>query len=240
MPMNSRFVTLAGVVLLATGVAAAGCDKAQAPEATPQTKSAPPPDEPETAVAPETEASGDTAASEAASESLAKIEYEALEGDDDVYAVKTADAGPAGVGYTIKGLAKRGWSRSFGSEGALVLSGPPGGPLGLSIRPFAPDQASVPLHELFVAWMGEQPDVVVEPNQISLAGAQRDAQAFRTGEGLATTAYCLVRVTSGQPDAGGWWVMFYTGGSQTQDPSCGSVTVHPALAPIVKSFALVP
>lgn len=224
---------------VAVGLLAFGCDKDKAPEATPATK-------PETKQEtnsdeePESEApTADTTGGEPPAR-LREIEYEHLENDDDVHAVLTKDVGSAGAGYRIEGLAEQGWSQMAGEGGAFALSGPPGGPLGFELRPYGPGDAEMPLDELFTAWTGAVADVSAEPIQISLAGAKRDAQAFRSGESLATTASCMVRVPSGRADAGGWWLRFYTGGAQTQAPSCDMVTSHAALAPIAKSFGLVP
>lgn len=164
-------------------------------------------------------------------------DFEPIDGDADTYEMaSTAE----GIGFRIGGLSKQGWSRSVASGGQLVLSGPPGGPLGFSVRDYPADQRDLALPKVFERLMGEAAAASSPATKVELGGVQRDAQAFRIGESLATTAYCLVNVPADAEDKGGLWVVFYVGLNEGGEPTCEHVLTAKTLAPIAKSFEVVP
>ncbi len=158
--------------------------------------------------------------------------------DDDVLVVPASAAGSA-RGFRISGLRGHGWSRS-GSDGRVLvtLSGPPGGPLGFEVRASSAEGAgSATLEKQFAEAVTHRPSRAGRPEKVRLAGAEREAQAFRTGEGLATTSWCAVRVP-GAPGRAGLLVLASTGGRGDAEPTCEASLRHEAIAPLVASFAL--
>lgn len=159
------------------------------------------------------------------------------EGDSDTYEMASSDGN---IGFRIAGLAKQGWSRSVADRGQLVLSGPPGGPLGFTVRDYPTDQRGTDLAKAFETLGHGVPAASSAALKVELGGSQRDAQAFRLGESLATTAYCLVDVPAATEEKGGLWVLFYVGSREGAEPTCDHVLKAKTLAPIAKSFEVVP
>jgi len=158
--------------------------------------------------------------------------------DKDVVSVATKDAGVAGVGFELKGIANQGWS-VVQIEGALfAVSGPPGGPLGLQIRAY--DAQSGDNVKLFDSLVTHKPTTVGKAEKVELAGEPREAQSFRNGEGRATTAYCLIRLPAKPGAKTGLVFLSDSGMAANTEPSCAQALDAPALKPIVASFRLVP
>lgn len=159
---------------------------------------------------------------------------------NDVVTVTAKDAGVAGVGFELKGLANHGWTvTTTPSDGDLFrLSGPPGGPLGVHIRAY--DEKSGDDVKLFNSIVTHKPMTPGKAEKFELAGEPREAQSFRTGEGFASTAWCLIRLPAKPGAKTGLVFLAHSGLSDKTEPSCAKANDAPALKPIVASFRLVP
>ena len=172
-------------------------------------------------------------------ERFGEVDYELMEGDDDAIKVDADEPYGAGIGYEISGLAGQGWTRHMGGEGQFMLSGPPGGPLGFEIRGFPSGLLEQDLEEVFEGFTGEPAAAKSPEMTLTFAQGPRQARAFRTGESLATTGYCVIRIPSGKPSKGGLWAMFHVGVGEDETPNCNEILAHPRLATIEKNFKLV-
>jgi hypothetical protein len=179
-------------------------------------------------------------ASATAATSAAPLPSQMAPAEKDVVAVTTKDAGVAGVGFELRGIAGQGWTvTTTPSEGDLFrVSGPPGGPLGLKIRAY--DEKSADNVKLFESVETHKPMKAGKPEKVEIAGEPREAQSFRTGEGFATTAHCLIRLPAKPGAKTGLVFLAHSGLSDKTEPSCAKALDAPALKPIVASFRLVP
>ena len=91
------------------------------------------------------------------------------------------------------------------------------------------------LPQLLAGWGARL--IELETLQDAAALAEREAQAFRPGEGLATPSWCAVR-GPGAPGRAGLLVLASTGGRGDAEPTCEASLRHEAIAPLVASFAL--
>lgn len=146
----------------------------------------------------------------------------------------TYDVGPTPPGWTKSGPT---------GDTLLQLSGPPGGPLGLSVtRTRAlPDEAS------FAAWIKAEFKRTMNrdvdpgtPTRVALGGAQGMAYSFTSGESLARTAYCIALYPVEQPSKGSIVVTADVGAGPKQPASCASVTADPSIAPVWTSLKIAP
>lgn len=157
---------------------------------------------------------------------------------EDGASVAAKDTGVAGVGFELRGLRGQGWT-VITLEGAFfAVSGPPGGPLGLQIRAY--DEKSGDNAKLFESIVTHKPLKVGKAEKVELAGEQREAQSFRTGASLASTAYCLIRLPAKPGAKNGLVFLADSGMNEKDEPSCKKALDAPALKPIVASFKLVP
>jgi hypothetical protein len=215
-------------VFLAVALCSAGCPEATAPS---------PSDSGAAKTATTTSATAKATTSATAGTSAAASATRTAE--QDAFSVATKDAGVAGVGFELRGIAGQGWSvTTTPSEGDLYrLSGPPGGPLGLRI--FAYDEKSGDNVKLFESIVPHKPNLVGKPENVELAGAPREAQSFRNGESLATAAYCLIRLPAKPGAKTGLAFLADSGMAEKGTPSCAKALEAAALKPIVASFRLV-
>jgi hypothetical protein len=167
--------------------------------------------------------------------------------DSDTFSITADQAREAGlpaIGFKVSGLKGHGWTRFAPDRKRYIsLSGPPGGPLSFSVTPYT-DGAGDPLtlEQLFRERIegrgGIDPFVTGEPEKVELAGAEREAQAFRTGKSLATSNWCVVKVPSAEIEGAGLLVILRIGSKEDRLPTCKLSLKAAALAPLAKSFAL--
>jgi hypothetical protein len=196
-----------------------------APPPKPEAKPSPPPDESEKDAKP-------APAIEAPSNS-------------DSFAITAAQASAVGlpaIGFKLSGLKGRGWTR-FAADRAryISLSGPPGGPLSFSITPYSDGETGPPtMEQLFKGAVaghgGLDPIVKGKPEKVTVAGAEREAQAFRTGKSLATSNWCLVRIPSEKVEGAGLLMALTLGTKEDREPTCAHSLKSKALAPLIESF----
>ena len=91
---------------------------------------------------------------------------------------------------------------------------------------------------MFKFLIAHRPLTVGKPEKVTLAGAEREAQSFMTGESLATTNWCVVKVQAAEGATTGLLVLLHIGGRNKAEPSCGAATGAAQLKPLVESFAI--
>ncbi len=162
-------------------------------------------------------------------------------GDDDSFAVSSEVAAKVGgLGFRLSGLRGRGWSRGEPAGRVLFqVNGPPGGSLGFEVHA-NPDGVSgpEPVEKLFTDAVTHRPVRVGKLEKARLAGAERWAQSFRTGEGFASTTWCVVKIPSPQDAPTGLLVFAQVTDRSDAEPSCTTPLRADAIAPLVASFAL--
>lgn len=94
--------------------------------------------------------------------------------------------------------------------------------------------------KLFNELVTHKPMKVGQLEKIDLAGEPRDAQSFQSGEGFATSAYCLIRLPAKPGAKNGLVFLGDSGMNEKDEPSCKVALDATALQPIVASFRLVP
>jgi hypothetical protein len=167
--------------------------------------------------------------------------------DSDDFAITADQAKAAGlpaIGFKLSGLKGHGWTRFAADANRYIsLSGPPGGPLSFSVRPYT-DTASGPqtLEQLFNKAVegrgGLEPMVVGEPEKVSVGGKEREAQAFRTGRSLATSNWCVVRIPAENIDGAGLVMTLVLGTVEDREPTCDHSLKSRALKALAESFEL--
>ncbi|MBW2278529.1 MAG: hypothetical protein JRF63_13630 [Deltaproteobacteria bacterium] len=167
--------------------------------------------------------------------------------DADDFAITVDQAEAAGlpaIGFKLSGLKGHGWTRFAADRNRYIsLSGPPGGPLSFSVTPYS-DTVSGPqtLKQLFTKAVeghgGLDPVVEGEPEQVSVGGSEREAQAFRTGRSLATSNWCVVRIPAEGIEGAGLLMTLRLGTKEDRDPTCGHSLKSRALKPLAESFEL--
>ncbi|MCC6131128.1 MAG: hypothetical protein IT186_14515 [Acidobacteria bacterium] len=117
-------------------------------------------------------------------------------------------------------------SLSPGQGAFLRLSGPPGGPLFLIVKPLGRFPGSVP--ELREAVLAEEkrPVVFGPPGRVVAGGVEREAILFWTGEKAASTAGGALAIPAGEEIL---VVVFGTMGTPATVTSVEAVASHPAL-----------
>lgn len=213
---------------LAASLSASACGKSGDPSPTPPRPSA---------GAPAPTASAGAAAPTTTASAAAPVAPERPADDDELVVSREIAARAGASGLRIAGLRGHGWSRS-GPEGPVLcrLSGPPGGPLGFEVRAYSDGAATI--EKQFTGAVSHAPMRPGRAEKVRLAGAERDAQSFRTGEGFATTDWCAVRVPSAERAAKGLLVLAHVRGREGAEPTCERSLRHAAIAPLVASFEL--
>lgn len=117
----------------------------------------------------------------------------------------------------------------------MKLSGPPGGPLGFEVHAYA----EAPIEKLFrqaVPSSVSQPMTAGKPEKVRVAGEDRDAQAFRVGQSMATSNWCAIKVPS--ETRAGLLLLAQVGTNEKIAPSCALSTGAAPIRPLIDSFAL--
>jgi len=143
-------------------------------------------------------------------------------------------------GFRFGGVSGHGWSRGT-PEGSLLirLGGPPGGPLGFEVRTYR-DGVSDPatLAKLFADTGAHGPIIEGKPETVTVAGGARAAQAFRTGQSLATTNTCVIKIPSAPGARDGLLILAEVGTNEKTAPECSHSLEHGPIKPIIESFQL--
>lgn len=139
-------------------------------------------------------------------------------------------AGLPGLGFTLETTGS-GMSGSQLSDGHyLVLSGPPGGPLMLSISPTTVGAA--------LGDAVESGQTTVE-QEVELLGAKHAALAWVSGESLARTSWCVFSVAAEGTAEGDPALLISLGvGHSGDEVSCETAMKHHVLGPVLASFTL--
>lgn len=148
------------------------------------------------------------------------------------------DAVGGSPAFHVDGGAGHGWVRlGPGEAGAALmkLSGPPGGPLGFEVHSYA----EAPIEDLFrraVPSAASQPITAGSPEKVRVAGADRDAQAFRVGRSMATSNWCAIKVPSGA--RAGLLLLAQVGTNEKTAPTCSLSTGAAPIRPLIDSFTV--
>lgn len=119
----------------------------------------------------------------------------------------------------------------------LLLSGPPGGPLGFTLEEYrAQTDHSAPLTELIRAKYQKTDLELSEPSHLRLSGKERPAVAFTFGTVPARSLHCAVLFRPTERASEGILLDFWTGGSEGIQPSCKSVLSNSAFTPLLQSL----
>lgn len=120
----------------------------------------------------------------------------------------------------------------------LIASGPPGGPLLAIVWAVEGTAADLDAVERAIrlrfaeAW--QQPLAIHQPGTVTIAGEDRPALAFSTGQGMRRTGWAGV-IVSGSDGA----VLVTLGrGIANAAPACAEIVAEPSLAAFARSFAL--
>ncbi len=121
-------------------------------------------------------------------------------------------------------------------------SGPPGGPLGFRVRAYRRTNAES-LEDLIRALLSEQKDtsplfVGHLEAKLKLGGQELEAQAFRTGEGPASTLWCLAKLPTNTQDLEGALFVFAAGAPEQTAITCEQTLAHPAFVKLLASMIL--
>lgn len=185
-------------------------------------------------------ASGADAATPQAKESASKSQVK--NGRAVVTAADARAKGLPPIGFSVEWPRPRLFLGSvLAHEGTyLTLSGPPGGPLGMSVRGYTNADANHGILETVIVEHPPRPPVIRgAPETIDLAGAARPALAYIQGESLARSLTCLALVPSPGNKREGLVVRFYVAaGSAMSKAACKTVVERPSIAPLVASFRL--
>jgi hypothetical protein len=165
--------------------------------------------------------------------------------DSDSFAITADQAKAVGlppIGFELSGLKGHGWTRFAPDRNRyLSLSGPPGGPLSFLVSPYS-DDGSPTLEQLFRKAFADQsalePFLAGEPEKVEIAGAEREAQAFRTNRSLATSNWCVVKIPAAKIENTGLLMTLRIGSKEDRTPSCALSLKSAALAPLARSFRL--
>jgi hypothetical protein len=115
----------------------------------------------------------------------------------------------------------------------LSLSGPPGGPLFLVVKPLGRGPADMGALENAVR-REESREVAFGPRgTVRVGGTPRDAVLYFAGEKSAATAGCAVALPVGEENL---LVLFGTQGTARSVTSCEQVASHPSLKRSLESF----
>lgn len=161
-----------------------------------------------------------------------------------VTAAAAQAAGLPPVGFSLS-TADAAWTvRKFPGRGVFVqLSGPPGGPLSLSVQTYPRPRAS---GSTLLRWIlarfskpFHRPLTIQPTKRFAFAGLPRPAVSFTSGSSMARTAYCAVLVASATTPPIEFVVLFGHGAPRGQ-PDCDAIAKHPSVAPVLASFKLLP
>jgi hypothetical protein len=147
-----------------------------------------------------------------------------------VTASEAATAGLPELGFSLRTAG--GMSGTRLTDGRyLHLSGPPGGPLSLSISPATIDAE-------LTALLGDRiGSAKVVTEQVELLGASRAAVAWITGESQARTSWCALIVGHAGAQAGDAALLIELGvGHQGDAVTCKTALEHPTLEAVVESL----
>lgn len=161
---------------------------------------------------------------------------------NDGFAITAADAQKLGLpalGMSAK-MTKGGWTLFAADASSYAgASGPPGGPLSFRARPYRDGKAT--LQALFEKALsdssGLDPIVAGGTAKVTVGGRNLEAQAFRTGQRLATTNWCVVKAPTKDGAPEGALLLFGTGSNEQTKPNCEQTLKHEAIAEIIASLA---
>jgi len=144
--------------------------------------------------------------------------------------------GLAAIGFSIDatGTAMSG-SKFPQPDYFATFSGPPGGVLLLHIIDYETQGASA--SALVKKHFGQpwySPLAIGKAEKLPLAGADRDAVAFQTGEGRAKSAWCFALVPAA--DGHGLAVAFGHAVGADDAPNCTAVAANAEFAPLLRSL----
>lgn len=182
-----------------------------------------------------------SSASSTASASAAPTTAPAADGAFAISSEEAHKLGLPAVGFRAT-MKRGGWSVSGPSKDQYVsASGPPGGPLTFLAKPYndgVSDQAAIEVlfRKALSGWSGLDPIEVGPAEQVTIGGRKLEAQAFRTGKGLATTSWCVVKAPLAPDARNGILFLFGTGTGEGARPSCKASLEHAALAEIVATL----
>ncbi len=152
-------------------------------------------------------------------------------------AKNAARTGSSPIGFRVDGLSGHGWSRSSTKNVYLVLSGPPGGPLGFEVLGYE-GAGKKSVRELYLARHPQHADAPSQDARMTVARLERPAVAFRTGSSHATTNVCVIQVAA-LTDAGkGLLVVTHTSSSERTAPDCELAQKNDAIRPLLESFEI--
>jgi len=149
--------------------------------------------------------------------------------------------GLAAMGFAIDDVPRSLIVTRFPGAGVLaVLSGPPGGPLGILVESDGLSGGdAVTLREALrtvaLPRIGAERvlgDVVAQ----NLGGVSRSAVSLLAGVHYARTHYCVVVIPAMEGAGRGLLVWFYGSGYGVTTPSCDTVMQHPVLAAVATRF----
>jgi hypothetical protein len=136
-----------------------------------------------------------------------------------------------------------GWTKSTPTEGdtLLQLSGPPGGPLSVTVNrgPDLPGDAE--LAAWIKAYIKKEMNQDVEggaPAKVALGGADARAYAFFTGGGMARTEWCFALWPKTGAGKGSVIVSAGVSAGNKKAASCPSVTTSALIAPVWSSLKI--
>jgi hypothetical protein len=158
--------------------------------------------------------------------------------DSDEYVLSKEAAGKLGArAFRVRGLSGGGWTRTEDRDPILMqLSGPPGGPLQFQVRVYS--DASAPIEKLFKDAVTPMAPLKVGPaEKVRIAGADHDAQSFRTGTSLATANWCAIKLPPSAGASKGLLVLAEVGTNETTEPKCEISLRHAPIKPLVESLA---
>jgi hypothetical protein len=146
-----------------------------------------------------------------------------------ITAAEATAAGLPALGFSLRTTGAGMSGSKFGDGQYVHLSGPPGGPLSLSI---SPTTIGADLQKLIGG-------ATVATEQVELLGASRSAAAWVTGESLARTSWCALIVGRPEAKAGDPALLLELGvGHQGDAVTCKTALEDPTLKPIVESLTL--
>ncbi len=158
-------------------------------------------------------------------------------GEFSISAVEAEKLGLPKLGFKAT-MRRGGWSTSPPSKDAYVsASGPPGGPLSFIAKPYR-DEAVIDalFRKALSDWSGLDPIEAGPAESVMLGGKKLEAQAFRTGKGMTTTSWCVVKAPVAPAARAGVLFLFGAGTAEGTKPTCKATLEHPALAEIVASL----
>ncbi len=156
-----------------------------------------------------------------------------------VTASDALSGGLPAVGFTAQ------WSKSPGflarmplSGGMyLGLSGPPGGPLNVSVTAYKKGEATHDTLEKNVS-IPQLGHTMGPAETVMFAGSNRPAVAYLFGKSISKTHGCAILVAAKPGATEGLVVSFNTSGVSVTQPSCPTVLAQASFAELVRSFSL--